>query len=65
VAPGGGWQDNKAVKAYTNFNKLPIQRIVRSGDRYGRALQPIGLHGLTAVTRKARASQETNEFRDR
>jgi len=24
VAPGGGCQDNKAVEAYTNFNKLPL-----------------------------------------
>ena len=31
----------------------------------GRALQPIGLHGLTAVTRQARASVETNQFGDR
>jgi hypothetical protein len=25
VAPGGGWQDNKAGEAYTNFNKLPLK----------------------------------------
>ena len=27
VAPGGGWQGNKAAEVYTDLNKLPLNRI--------------------------------------